>query len=218
MNNVNLTVNGSKYSGWKSININLGLEQLSGTFELVVSEKWPDNLTARKMRPGEACTVDIEGQIIITGYVDDVLPSLDSDSHSVSIKGRDKTGDLVDCSAIYKTGEWTNKKLDVIAANLCEPFGITVIVNTDIGEPFKKETIQQGETVFEILDRLARQRGVLLTSDGLGNLIKLKNASRRFVTRLKANNEIEIQFGAGTSNKADEQIIPNPDISKRTDC
>tara|TARA_R110000851_G_scaffold32430_2_gene87145 strand:- start:2855 stop:4747 length:1893 start_codon:yes stop_codon:yes gene_type:complete len=42
-------------------------------------------------------------------------------------------------------------------------------------------------------------------------LIKLKHASRRFVTRLKDNNELEIQFGAGISDKADEQIIPNPD-------
>ena len=42
-------------------------------------------------------------------------------------------------------------------------------------------------------------------------LIKLKHASRRFITRLKDNNELEIQFGAGISDKADEQIIPNPD-------
>ena len=42
-------------------------------------------------------------------------------------------------------------------------------------------------------------------------LLKLKRASRRFVSRFKTNNELEIQFGAGTSDKADEEIIPNPD-------
>jgi len=42
-------------------------------------------------------------------------------------------------------------------------------------------------------------------------LLKLKRASRRFVSRFKANNQLEIQFGAGTSDKADEEIIPNPD-------
>jgi len=42
-------------------------------------------------------------------------------------------------------------------------------------------------------------------------LLKLKRSSRRFVSRFKANNELEIQFGAGTSDKADEEIIPNPD-------
>ena len=42
-------------------------------------------------------------------------------------------------------------------------------------------------------------------------LLKLKQSSRRFISRFKTNNKLEIQFGAGTSDKADEQIIPNPD-------
>ncbi len=42
-------------------------------------------------------------------------------------------------------------------------------------------------------------------------LLKLKKSTRRFITRFKANNQLEIQFGAGTSDKADEEIIPNPD-------
>ena len=42
-------------------------------------------------------------------------------------------------------------------------------------------------------------------------LLKLKKVPRRFTTRVKENNRLELQFGAGTSDKADEQIIPNPD-------
>ena len=42
-------------------------------------------------------------------------------------------------------------------------------------------------------------------------LIKLKKSTRRFITRFKTNNQLEIQFGAGNTNKADEEIIPNPD-------
>jgi len=42
-------------------------------------------------------------------------------------------------------------------------------------------------------------------------LLKLKRSSRRFISRFKTNNKLEIQFGAGTSDKADEDIIPNPD-------
>ena len=40
------------------------------------------------------------------------------------------------------------------------------------------------------------------------NLLKLKHVPRRFVSRIKPNNTLEIQFGAGTSDKADEEIIP----------
>ena len=42
-------------------------------------------------------------------------------------------------------------------------------------------------------------------------LLKIIKSARRFVTRYKASNQLEIQFGAGNSDKADEQIIPNPD-------
>ena len=42
-------------------------------------------------------------------------------------------------------------------------------------------------------------------------LLKLKKVPRRFTTRFKENDQLEIQFGAGISDKADEQIIPNPD-------
>jgi hypothetical protein len=42
-------------------------------------------------------------------------------------------------------------------------------------------------------------------------LLKIIKSTRRFVSRFKTNNQLDIQFGAGNNDKADEQIIPNPD-------
>ena len=42
-------------------------------------------------------------------------------------------------------------------------------------------------------------------------LLKVKKVPRRFVSRFKTTDELEIQFGSGVSDKADESIIPNPD-------
>ena len=42
-------------------------------------------------------------------------------------------------------------------------------------------------------------------------LLKIKRTSKRFTTRVRSDNSIDIQFGAGISDKSDEQIIPNPD-------
>tara|TARA_Y100000389_G_scaffold131535_1_gene128939 strand:- start:630 stop:2519 length:1890 start_codon:yes stop_codon:yes gene_type:complete len=42
-------------------------------------------------------------------------------------------------------------------------------------------------------------------------LLRLKKVPKRFVTRYTSNNILQIQFGAGVSNGADEEIIPNPD-------
>ncbi len=41
-------------------------------------------------------------------------------------------------------------------------------------------------------------------------ILKLKKTPRRFVTRTRADNKVEIQFGSGISSDADEEIIPNP--------
>ena len=42
-------------------------------------------------------------------------------------------------------------------------------------------------------------------------LLKLKEVPKRFISRIKTDNTLEIQFGAGTSAQSDEEIIPNPD-------
>jgi hypothetical protein len=48
-------------------------------------------------------------------------------------------------------------------------------------------------------------------SDQVPYLLKLKRAPRRFVSRLLSDNSLQLEFGAGVSNKSDNNIIPTPD-------
>jgi hypothetical protein len=48
-------------------------------------------------------------------------------------------------------------------------------------------------------------------SDNINNILNIKNVPRRFITRLKPNNNLEIQFGSGISSKNDEVILPTPE-------
>ena len=41
-------------------------------------------------------------------------------------------------------------------------------------------------------------------------ILKLKRTPRRYVARVRDDQKIELQFGAGVSSDADEEIIPNP--------
>ena len=41
-------------------------------------------------------------------------------------------------------------------------------------------------------------------------ILKLRRTPRRFVTRIRGDKRTELQFGAGISSDADEEIIPNP--------
>lgn len=43
------------------------------------------------------------------------------------------------------------------------------------------------------------------------NLLRLRKAPRRFVSRFLNKTTLQLQFGAGTTDDQDEQLIPNPD-------
>lgn len=42
-------------------------------------------------------------------------------------------------------------------------------------------------------------------------ILKTKKVPRRFITRFRENNKLEIQFGSGVSVNSDEEVIPNSD-------
>jgi prophage tail gpP-like protein len=187
---VSLIVNGAEYGGWTSIAIQRGIEQIAGTFSLSVSDRWPGQDTPRPIRPGDACTVRIDGETVITGYVDDLDLSYDATQHQIGVSGRDKTGDLVDCSAIHAPGEWRGVMLLQLAEALCQPFGIAVKAAADIGAPFSAFALQESETAFEALERAAKMRGLLLVSDGKGGLLLTNAGTERAKTVLKLGENI----------------------------
>lgn len=195
MSDAQLLVNGNLYGGWKSQRITRGIEQIAGSFELGVSEMWPDQAAAITINTGARCEVRIDGETVITGWVDEVGVDYDADSHEVKVRGRDATGDLVDCAAIHKSGEWQGQTMLQIARDLVAPFGIKVTANTDVGAPFKNWNIQDGETVFENIDRMARHRAVLTVSDGKGGLLLTRAGQQRASTALVLGENIELASG-----------------------
>lgn len=171
MPDLQLVVNGRVHAGWNRIRVHLGLEEISGSFELGVSERWSRELPPIEVRAQDACAVRIDGQTLITGAVDATDHSFDARSQALSVRGRDAAADLVDCAAEHAKGEWRNADIGQIARDLAKPFGLKVTVAGDIGAPFPQFAIEPGETAFDCLERAARQRGVRLLSDGLGGLV-----------------------------------------------
>jgi len=67
------------------------------------------------------------------------------------------------------------------------------------------------DTVFEdILNVPFNDPSLSQFASSVPYILKLRKTPRRFITRTRDDNKIEIQFGAGISSDADEEIIPNP--------
>lgn len=186
MHELHLKVNDKLYAGWESVRVDRGMDQISGMFELDVSELWPQQAEEVRIFAGDACELLIDGEAVISGYVDDVGIAHSAKQHRVSIVGRDKTGDLVDCSAIHKPGQWKQRRLEQIAADLCKPFSVQVVVaeGVNTGDPFAQFALQEGESVFEAIERMARIRGVLLSTDGQGRLVITRTGQVKVATPL----------------------------------
>jgi prophage tail gpP-like protein len=196
MSELLLNIDGVKYSGWLNVTVRRSLETLADSFELSVTERWKNQTTRRPIAAGSACNISIDGERVITGFVDDVVPNYDAEQHSVDVAGRSKASDLIDCS-FFSAEDFKGKRFDVIVKKVCAPFGIDVIVNADVGEAFtQSQKIEPGETVFEFLDRLARYRALRMVSSAEGALLITRTGTERVKTALRLGENILAASGS----------------------
>lgn len=171
LNACELVVDGRAYGGWKRLEVQRSIEQIAGGFILELTSRWPGVDVPVGLREGLPCEVRLGGETVITGYIDMFEPDMTDTSSFIRVEGRDKTGDLVDCSAIHKTGQWHGVRLEQIVRDIATPFGIQVEVATDTGEVFKRFALEEGEHAFDAIDRACRLRAVLATSTPQGHLL-----------------------------------------------
>lgn len=169
--NISLKIGGSRFEAWQTASISRAFDAVAGTFSLSFGAyDHTGKQVSTYIKPFDACTLYLEDETVITGYIDDISISYTATSHTLSVSGRDKTADLVDCSAIHKPDEWHNMQVEYLANVLCAPFGIKAKVETDT-KPVVKFRLEQGETAFEALDRLCRMQGLIANSNPSGEFI-----------------------------------------------
>ena len=157
---IELLVNGVLYGGWTSVSISRSIGTAAGAFNIECTENVGGEAIHWPIRPNDECEVRVAGQVVIKGYIDKTTLDVSDSSHSIAVAGRDKTGDLVDCAAAVK--QWRNVSILDLAKELCAPFGIEVILETEPGKPLAVFKTEPGETVFKALERAAKIAGILL--------------------------------------------------------
>jgi prophage tail gpP-like protein len=171
---VTLTVNGKAYGGFKSVRIESGIERMARSFEVSVTDRWPGSVgQVRRIVPGDLCEVRIGDDLLCTCYVDATPIDYGGDAVTIMVRGRSKTADLVDCAADNPAegGQFKNLKVEAVAEKISKQYGIKVVAETDTGAAISEHQIQQGESVFESLERLAKQRQVLVSDNAAGDLV-----------------------------------------------
>ncbi len=165
---VTLTVAGTTYAGWTDVEVVRSMEAAAGGFRVSYSAQarigW-------RIEAGAEVTVTLAGRPVIRGFVDAVEHTYDADGHTLSVSGRDATGDLVDCTADHTPAEWRGLLLEEIVAVLASPFHLAVTAEVNVPEPFPVFRLEPGETAFEAIERACRLRECLAMPDGGGGLL-----------------------------------------------
>jgi len=167
---LSLILDGSRVSGWTKVRVTRGVERLPSDFEIEMTDLYPGDLEQMSVVSGQSCQVAIGEDVVITGYVDRVRPGIGRDYHRISVLGRGKCEDLVDCSAEWDGGQISGSNALQIAQKLAAPYGITVTSDGNNGPSIPQFNLMMGETAFEVIERIARYAGVLAYDLPDGNL------------------------------------------------
>lgn len=166
------------YTGWTSVRVTRGIERCPADFEIEATSKLHVAGGDADIFPGDQCTVRLGADLVLTGYVDRVIPSLTAEEHTVRISGRSKCEDLVDCAAEFNTFEMIATDPVSLAKKVAAPFGISVDVIGDIGSTqIPQFDVIVTETAYEIIERVARYAALLAYDGPDGNLILTRDGS-----------------------------------------
>lgn len=201
---ISVTIKGRAYEGWLESEVERNLEAICGTFSIPVSLV-PGN--PPEIQRGDAVTVQIGDETVIAGYVLAADPFYEGKDCGMRILGRDRTGDLVRCSALFKGGQWRNAKLDRIVKDLVGSYGIEVVVETDIGAPIADFKLAHGESVVDAIARAARLRAVLVTRDNAGRLLLTKAGQQRFKGSIVRGQNVISMHGIGSDEQRHSEYI-----------
>lgn len=168
-----LEVAGVQYSDFVESSVTFRLDALSDSFSF--SAVGQDGVPL-PFQGGESCRVFVDGEKSLTGFIDLVNVEGDATSHSIDVQGRDKMGDVVDSTL----GVIDDIRAPLTMRRVCQlvlrHLGVSAsVVDLANPRPFNSSedlaAPESGVGAFEFLEKLARKRQVLLTSDADGNLV-----------------------------------------------
>jgi prophage tail gpP-like protein len=165
-----IVVGGHELTGWEDIELTLRAEGFPNSFSIAASV---NGFAQQVAIAGAACTVLLGDDLVLTGYIDRDVESGSGSSHTLQLVGRGLTQDLVDCSAEWPSGQLIDGDALSIAQKLSQPYGITAELGAGAaaGEKLPAWLLNFGETPAEIIQRLARNAGLLAYEDARGVLV-----------------------------------------------
>lgn len=170
---LSIEVDGTEYTGFIDAEVNIRLDALTNTFRFSASS---NNQKPMPFSVGQSCTIRSGTELLLTGSIELINVDGDSESHTIDIAGRDKTGDLLDSTIGSLSDIRAPISLKAIIEKVIAHIGTNITV-VDLANPeifTKAQDVtapEPGQMAWDYIERYARKRQVLLTSNALGQVV-----------------------------------------------
>jgi prophage tail gpP-like protein len=173
MSKILLEVQGIKYEGFTDVGVNSAMENFSSSFSFSTTVKENSlGVIQNDLKLGQQARVFVGEDLVVTGFIESLDISYSAGSHSINVSGRDIGGDLIDSSIRQKSYIQRDffKLINLVLAD--NGYSIKVInrIGTLTLEPTETIKTEQGDSVFDFLDRYAKKLQVLLKMNPNGDL------------------------------------------------
>lgn len=220
-----LEINNEEYPDLIDLSATEALDQFVRTFSFTMAaDIFYDS--ANRFGLGSKVIVKADGTPVVTGFIDSSKQSYTSNSDTVTIKGRSKTQDLVDSTIgndIQFSGEVNLRTVaEKLVSSLTQislplvpgeqPLSIEIVIEDSVTDFLANEELNEeiGQTYFQILEKFARKRQVLLTDNGSGDIVFTKGHGQR-----RGTAKFGLQNVAGGLNNNIKSAIRFDDDSAR---
>jgi len=175
---VALYIDGKVFKYFDDINISMSFDSIADTFSLSVPFDSTNTAFKKLMRPFsyKEIAIYIGGEKQLQGNIITIKTITTPEGRKLNIDGYSKTGILNDCcpSSETKCTDINGLDLSQIAQLLCDPYGIDIIFEAEVGAKFSRSDkiqIDPSKKIVETLTVLAKMRGLVISNTTDGDLL-----------------------------------------------
>lgn len=173
---VTLIVDGYGLVGWQDVSVDRSMESAEISFTLgAANPSW--SAEAKRLRYAKEVEVVAGSNLLCKGYVGSYGAKYGPKTKQVTVEGKSKAADAVDCHPVkHKTGRIEKKTL-LEAAKELDEVGVGFTTDQQL-EPIEKIQRQPHDTIFQTIEREARRTGHMLSGQPDGS-IKITRAGTK---------------------------------------
>lgn len=165
---VGVAIGGRTFTAWTRVMWRASLKEAARSWQLDAAVETRSEASHKALPLFATVKIVATKDPVIVGYIDRKQMHIDATSARVTLYGRSRGADAIDCSVIHDSHEFRNMTLVDIAHALDKSaVGYTTAAALT---PIPLARAMPGETQFRFLDRLAREQGLTLMGSADGGI------------------------------------------------